>query len=83
MDQGFTWLKMDLGYDLVEKHARRTVSHPIGVTVEETARTQHMFTGVELTDKGIAMMADYVGRSSARSWAWSSRFRPTTSATSA
>jgi L-alanine-DL-glutamate epimerase-like enolase superfamily enzyme len=59
MEQGFTWLKMDLGYDLIEG-TPGTVSHPADVTSKTTGRTQHFFTGVELTDKGIAMMSDYV-----------------------
>jgi len=61
IEQGFTWCKMDLGYDLVEK-IPGAVSHPVDVTSRTTARTQHMFTGVELTDKGIGLMADYVGK---------------------
>ncbi len=60
MEQGFTWLKMDLGIGLVEK-TPGTVSRPLGLTAEETRMTQHMFTGIEITDKGIGMMADYVG----------------------
>jgi L-alanine-DL-glutamate epimerase-like enolase superfamily enzyme len=59
MAQGFTWLKMDLGYDLVED-TPGTVTHPVDVTSKTTGLTQHFFTGVELTDKGIAMMSDYV-----------------------
>ncbi len=59
-DQGFTWLKMDLGADLLEGVAG-TITAPLGVTLRQSASTQHMFTGIELTDKGIARMADYVG----------------------
>lgn len=60
-ERGFTFLKMDLGYDLVEK-TPGCVTQPVGLTGREIAMTQHMFTGVELTEKGIAMMADYVGQ---------------------
>jgi len=59
MDRGFTFLKMDLGYQLVQDTAG-TVSQPKGLTSQELERTPHMFTSIELTDKGIAMMADYV-----------------------
>jgi L-alanine-DL-glutamate epimerase-like enolase superfamily enzyme len=60
MDQGFTFLKMDLGMDLVEK-VPGAITRPLGMTTREIFNTQHMFTGVELTDKGIGLMADYVG----------------------
>jgi L-alanine-DL-glutamate epimerase-like enolase superfamily enzyme len=60
LEQGFTWLKMDLGMDLVED-VPGAVSGPLGMTSKDFRLTQHMFTGLELTDKGIAMMADYVG----------------------
>ncbi|MBI2680580.1 MAG: mandelate racemase/muconate lactonizing enzyme family protein [Candidatus Solibacter usitatus] len=61
-DQGFTWLKMDLGIDLL-KDTPGTISHPLGASVEaEAGNTQHMFSGAELTPKGIAMMADFVGQ---------------------
>jgi len=61
-DQGFTWLKMDLGIDLL-KDKPGTISHPLGASVEaEAGNTQHMFTGAELTPKGIAIMADFVGQ---------------------
>jgi L-alanine-DL-glutamate epimerase-like enolase superfamily enzyme len=61
MEQGFTFLKMDLGIDLVED-APGTVTRPLGTKQKDVPFTQHMFTGAELTDKGIAMMADYVAQ---------------------
>src|SRR5258708_4222973 len=60
-DQGFTWLKMDLGIDLLDVKPA-TLSQPLGQTGRETFNTQHRFTGIEITDKGVAMMADYVGQ---------------------
>ncbi|MCZ2073880.1 MAG: mandelate racemase/muconate lactonizing enzyme family protein [Bryobacteraceae bacterium] len=60
MEQGFTFLKMDLGANLVEK-VPGALTRPLGSTLREMNNTQHMFTGIELTDKGIAMMADYAG----------------------
>lgn len=58
-DQGFTFLKMDLGYDLVQ-NIPGTVTAPLGVTPRTSQMTQHQFTGIELTEKGVALMADYV-----------------------
>jgi L-alanine-DL-glutamate epimerase-like enolase superfamily enzyme len=59
MDRGFTFLKMDLGYQLVQD-TPGTVTQPKGLSSQDLQRTPHMFTSTELTDKGIAMMADYV-----------------------
>jgi L-alanine-DL-glutamate epimerase-like enolase superfamily enzyme len=59
-EQGFTWLKMDLGIDLMEDMPG-TITRPEGVPVAQGGRVQHMFTGIELTDKGTQVMADYVG----------------------
>jgi L-alanine-DL-glutamate epimerase-like enolase superfamily enzyme len=58
-EQGFTWLKMDLGIDLVA-NTPGTVTHPEGVSLAQGDRTQHMFTGIEITQKGVEMMGDYV-----------------------
>jgi L-alanine-DL-glutamate epimerase-like enolase superfamily enzyme len=58
-EQGFTWLKMDLGYDLLENE-EGTLTHPLGTKYNSPANLQHMFTGHELTDKGIARMAEFV-----------------------
>jgi L-alanine-DL-glutamate epimerase-like enolase superfamily enzyme len=60
-EQGFTWLKMDLGIDLVEK-IPGAVTAPAGVTQRSSTWTKHMFTGIELTEKGIGLMADYVAQ---------------------
>lgn len=59
MDRGLTWLKMDLGIDLLEG-TPGAVTQPSGMSPQELSYTQHMFTGIEVSDKGIAMMADYV-----------------------
>jgi L-alanine-DL-glutamate epimerase-like enolase superfamily enzyme len=58
-EQGYTFLKMDLGFRLVQS-TPGTVTSPSGLSLRELRMTPHMFTGIELTDKGIAMMADYV-----------------------
>ena len=59
LDQGVTWLKMDLGINLVER-IPGTVTRPLGTGQRTNFNTVHMFTGMELTDKGIALMAEYV-----------------------
>ncbi len=60
-EQGFTWLKMDLGIDLL-KDTPGTLSHPLGQTPRETFMKQHMFTGIEITEKGLAGMVDFVAQ---------------------
>ena len=58
-DEGFTWLKMDLGIDLMENEPG-CITRPAGQNVGGGDRTQHMFTGIELTPKGVKRMGDYV-----------------------
>ncbi len=58
-EQGFTWLKMDLGIDLM-KDVPGTITSPAGVSIGGTANVEHMFTGIELTPKGIETMANFV-----------------------
>jgi len=58
MDRGYTYLKMDLGVQLVQK-TPGTVTSPKEV---ELRTLEHPFTGIEITDKGIALMADYVAQ---------------------
>ncbi len=60
-DEGFTWLKMDLGIDLLDG-VPGTVTRPAGQSTGQGDRTQHMFTGTELTPKGIAKMGEYVAQ---------------------
>src|SRR5215467_12844732 len=60
-DEGFTWLKMDLGVDLVG-NVSGAVTRPAGVSLGGGDRTVHMFTGIELTEKGAQLMADYVAQ---------------------
>jgi L-alanine-DL-glutamate epimerase-like enolase superfamily enzyme len=59
IEQGFTFLKMDVGVGLVS-NIEGTVSYPEGSDI--AGNTVHMFTGLELTDKGIDLMAEYVAR---------------------
>ncbi|MBM3764191.1 MAG: mandelate racemase/muconate lactonizing enzyme family protein [Acidobacteria bacterium] len=58
---GFTFLKMDLGVGLVEQQPG-VVSRPLGTSSRDFGNVQHMFTGMELTDKGVAAMVDYVAQ---------------------
>ena len=60
LDMGYTFLKMDLGVRLVEDKPG-TVTQPLGPQSDwERRNVMHMFTGKEITPKGIEMMADYV-----------------------
>jgi len=58
-EQGFTWLKMDLGVDLVGE-VPGAVTHPADVPLSQGGRVQHMFTGIEITEKGAQLMGDFV-----------------------
>jgi L-alanine-DL-glutamate epimerase-like enolase superfamily enzyme len=59
LEMGITWLKMDLGVGVL-RGIPGTVTQPAGVSRADQANTQHMFTGIEVTDKGIALMAEHV-----------------------
>jgi L-alanine-DL-glutamate epimerase-like enolase superfamily enzyme len=58
---GFTFLKMDLGVGLVENQPG-VLSRPLGTSSRDFGMTQHMFTGMELTPKGVDAMAGYVAQ---------------------
>jgi L-alanine-DL-glutamate epimerase-like enolase superfamily enzyme len=60
-EQGFTWLKMDLGMDMVAR-TPGTVTMPTGTNLSYGTPVQHMFTATELTDKGIEMLCNYVAQ---------------------
>src|SRR5688572_29947127 len=60
-DKGFTFLKMDLGVGLVEDQPG-VLSRPLGTTSRQFGSVQHMFTGMELTPKGVDAMANYVAQ---------------------
>ncbi len=57
MDMGFTFLKMDVGIRLL-KHVPGGVSYPAGML--DTNEIMHPFTGIQLTQKGIDWLVDYV-----------------------
>src|SRR5579871_4721956 len=62
--QGFTFLKMDF----MRANRKQNTLHspgnalmlPPGLSVADVHRTQHMFTGMELTERGIGAMVEYV-----------------------
>ena len=56
---GFTFFKVDVGVNLIQK-TPGTMVYPAGADIGGS--TVHMFTGLELTDKGIALMAEYMAR---------------------
>lgn len=59
--QGFTFLKMDLGIGLLEK-LPGMLTLPAGLTLRDVYNTQHMFTGVEITEKGVEYLAAHVAK---------------------
>ncbi|HMF76388.1 MAG TPA: mandelate racemase/muconate lactonizing enzyme family protein, partial [Bryobacteraceae bacterium] len=58
-EMGITWLKMDLGIDVIEK-TPGTLTRPSGLSRWEETNLRHPFVGIEITDKGIGMLVDYV-----------------------
>ena len=59
MERGLTWLKTDFGINLLEK-IPGTLSKPLGTELRQGVNVMHPFTGIEITDKGIALLSDYV-----------------------
>lgn len=57
IDQGFRFLKMDVGIRLL-KNIPDTLIAPPGML--ETFNVMHPFTGIQITDKGIEVLCDYV-----------------------
>jgi L-alanine-DL-glutamate epimerase-like enolase superfamily enzyme len=59
IEQGFTFLKMDIGINLLAG-TPGTMTLPPGANWRDFVHTQHMFTGIELTEKGIQILVEYV-----------------------
>lgn len=59
MDKGLTFLKVDFGINLL-RDTPGTLSKPLGQEVRGGAMVMHPFTGIEITDKGIAVLSDYI-----------------------
>ncbi|MBM4457503.1 MAG: mandelate racemase/muconate lactonizing enzyme family protein [Chloroflexi bacterium] len=55
--RGYKFLKMDVGIDLLRDLPRALVAPP-GMLA--TRHVQHPFTGIQITEKGIRYLADYV-----------------------
>jgi L-alanine-DL-glutamate epimerase-like enolase superfamily enzyme len=56
---GITWLKMDLGIEMVAD-TPGTVTNPSDINQWEKNQLPHPFLAMEVTDKGIAMLEQYV-----------------------
>src|SRR5580700_8700200 len=56
---GITWLKMDLGIEMVSD-TPGTVTEPSELSPWEMSQLEHPFLAMEVTDKGIAMLEQYV-----------------------
>jgi L-alanine-DL-glutamate epimerase-like enolase superfamily enzyme len=61
MDRGITYLKQDFGIGLLQK-IPGTLSMPAGTNIGQGQTVMHPFTGIEITDKGIAWLSDWVGQ---------------------
>jgi L-alanine-DL-glutamate epimerase-like enolase superfamily enzyme len=59
MDLGFTFLKQDFGINLL-KDVPGTLTKPVGMPVRGGDLVMHPFTGIELTEKGVAYLSDYI-----------------------
>ena len=57
MERGFTFLKMDIGIWIAESVKGGVVGHR---PMSDVADTMHPFTGIQVTEKGIEAIVDYV-----------------------
>jgi len=58
-EMGLTWLKMDVGINLVQR-TPGTVTGPSELTAWERRALPHPFVATEVTQKGIEMLSEYV-----------------------
>lgn len=61
MDRGITFLKQDFGIGLL-RDKPGMLSMPLGATTSQGGRVMHPFTGIEITDRGLAYLSDWVGQ---------------------
>jgi L-alanine-DL-glutamate epimerase-like enolase superfamily enzyme len=61
MDRGITYLKQDFGIGLL-RDVPAALSMPPGTNIGQGDRVMHPFTGIEITDKGVAWLSDWVGQ---------------------
>jgi L-alanine-DL-glutamate epimerase-like enolase superfamily enzyme len=59
MDKGITFLKQDFGIGLL-KDVPGALSMPLGTNIGGGERVMHPFTGIEITDKGLAWLSDWM-----------------------
>ena len=59
IDQGYTYLKVDFGIGLLDG-IPGTLNRPVGLSLRDVRNVMHPFTGIEITDKGIAHLEEYV-----------------------
>ncbi|QHN03954.1 mandelate racemase/muconate lactonizing enzyme family protein [Granulicella sp. WH15] len=59
-DRGLTWIKVDIGTDLLKGKPGTIMEPSDQQTIEYDKRLPHPFTGNELTDKGIAVYCEYM-----------------------
>ena len=62
MDRGITYLKQDFGIELLEGKPGMLSQPAGGPNPWGGSRVQHPFTGVEITDKGIEYLSDWMGQ---------------------
>ena len=61
MNRGITYLKQDFGIGLM-REVPGTLSMPPGTNIGQGDRVMHPFTGIEITDKGIEWLSNWVGQ---------------------
>ena len=61
IDRGITFLKQDFGIGHL-RDVPGALSMPLGTNIGGGERVMHPFTGIEITDKGIAWLSDWVGQ---------------------
>jgi L-alanine-DL-glutamate epimerase-like enolase superfamily enzyme len=61
MDRGITYLKQDFGIGLL-RNVPGALSMPLGTNIGGGQTVMHPFTGIEISDKGLAWLSDWVGQ---------------------
>ncbi len=61
MARGLTFLKQDVGINLL-RNTPGTLSTPAGTDIGGGQKVMHPFTGIQITDKGVAWLSDWVGQ---------------------
>jgi L-alanine-DL-glutamate epimerase-like enolase superfamily enzyme len=59
MNRGISYLKQDFGINLL-KDVPGTLSMPVGYEYRQSQSVMHPFTGIEITEKGIAWLSDWI-----------------------